>query len=268
MLTFLFNKQKIKNLTIKLKKTTGRNNTGSIVVRHKGGGVSKQYRIIDFKNIFLNIPMIPLRIEYDPYRSSYILLCFYLNGFFSYKLLVDGIRNFLFFENFFLISSFYAEIKNGNNLPLKHIPIGTIICNIELYFGSGAILARSAGCFGQLLSKGFLKNKYVLIRLKSGEEYLLNQNCFATIGIISNTEHHLKKKKKAGVSRLLNKKPHVRGVAMNPVDHPHGGGEGKTSGGRPSVSYKGKLTKGVPTRKKKKINFKIYLSRKKKIKQF
>lgn len=258
-MVFNYKIQFIRKLLKTLPNFAGRNNTGQIVNRHRGGGVFKRYRRIDFKRVFLNIPFVILRTEYDPYRNANILLIFYLNGYFSY--ILSPFFKARLYENFF-INSFFSEIKIGNSLALRNIPVGTLIYNIELYPGQGGVLGRSAGTFGQILFKNFNDTPYVLIRLKSSEEYLINENCFASIGVVSNLNYNSIIWRKAGKSRYLNRRPHVRGVAMNPVDHPHGGGEGKTSGGRPSVSYTGKLTKGLPTRKKNKVNNKIYKSRK------
>jgi len=197
MFNFCYKKKNIKKLGHTLKKITGRNNTGKIVLRHRGGGVKKRYRVIDFKHVFLNMPMLFLRKEYDPYRTSFIFLAFYLNGFFSYKPLMEGFID-LNKEPIFFVASYYAEIKKGNSLPIEFIPIGSIISNLELRPGGGSSLIRSAGSYGQIIAKGFFNQQYVLIQLCSGEEYLINKQCFATLGRVSNQSFHTKKNKKSG----------------------------------------------------------------------
>lgn len=221
-------------------------------MRHRGGGAPNFYRLIDFKRAIFDLPAVVLNILLDPNRSSFIALILYKNGFLSYINAPSALK-----KGDFIITSKYASISAGNTLPLLDIPVGTIINNIELNFGLGSQLCRAAGTFGTLLARKI--GGFSIIRLKSKEEYIIFSKNLASIGIVSNSDFHLKNLRKAGTSRHLGIRPHVRGVAMNPVDHPHGGGEGKTSGGRPSVSPWGKLTKGLPTRKKKKI-INIYIN--------
>ena len=225
-------------------RSNGRNNQGKITVRSRGGGHKRLYRKISFKRD-INVHGKVLNILYDPNRSANIAYIKNENKDF-FILAPEGLKKETLIE-----SNEKAPLKIGNALPLKNIPIGSIIHNISLLPNSKGKLIRSAGTSAQLIQK--INNKYAKIRLNSGELKLILLNCYATLGIVSNVHHKLIKLGKAGRSRWLNKRPHVRGVAMNPVDHPHGGGEGKTSGGRPSVSPQGKITKGKPTRKKKKI---------------
>ena len=247
---FLLNKKnltksiKIKKLTKGFHQSNGKNNQGKITVRHRGGGHKRLYRKISF-NRNLNIKGTVSNILYDPNRSANI--AYIQNKFNSYLILApEGLE-----LNQFIESSENAELKIGNALPLKNIPIGSLIHNISLYPNSKGKLIRSAGTSAQLIQK--INNKFAKIRLNSGELKLILLSCYATLGIVSNIHHKKIKLGKAGRSRWLNRRPKVRGVAKNPVDHPHGGGEGKTSGGRPSVSFTGKITKGKPTRKKKKL---------------
>ena len=231
-----------KNLIKNIKKSNGRNNQGKITVRHRGGGHKKLYRFISFKRE--NIKGIIKQIEYDPNRSSYIL---YLkdNEKFNYILAPNDVK-----INTYLDSGSDANIQIGNALPLRNIPIGSIIHNLSLKQNKKGQLIRSAGSYAQLIQKYL--DKYAKVKLKSGKFINIPLSCYATLGTVSNLEHKNRVIGKAGRSRWLNKRPKVRGVAKNPVDHPHGGGEGKTSGGRPSVSFKGIITKGLKTRKKKK----------------
>ena len=238
-----------KGLTKKKLRINGRNNKGIICIHHRGGGAKKRYRLIDFFFSFLNIPAVVLKIERDPNRSCFIALILFKNGFFSY--IVCPVN--LLVGNFILSSNFKILPSNGNSLPLFQIPLGSLIFNIELKSFKGACFCRSAGSFGIILNRFEKNSSLVLIRLKSKEEFFFEQQCFATIGIVSNLSFKFKLLKKAGNSRNLGIRPKVRGVAMNPIDHPHGGGEGKTSGGRPSVTPWGKLTKGKKTRLKKKV---------------
>jgi large subunit ribosomal protein L2 len=234
---------KIKKLVKGFQRANGRNNQGKITVRHRGGGHKRLYRKINFKRSE-NIQGYVLKILYDPNRSANIA---YISD--------ESKANFILAPegltlNSFIESSSKASLKIGNALPLKNIPIGSLIHNISLYPNSKGKLIRSAGTSAQLIQK--INNKYAKIRLSSGELKFILLSCFATLGTVSNINHKKIKLGKAGRSRWLNRRPKVRGVAMNPVDHPHGGGEGKTSGGRPSVSPQGKITKGKPTRNKKK----------------
>ena len=232
-----------KSLTVTLKKTGGRNSFGRITSRHIGGGHKQKYRIIDFKRDKFDIPAKVASIEYDPNRSSRIALLFYADGEKRYILAPLNLN-----VGDTVIASKDADIKPGNSLPLKAIPLGTIIHNIELKLGKGGQLARSAGTFAQLMAK---EGKYAQVKLPSGEVRMVLQDCLATIGQVGNIDHENVSIGKAGRSRWLGKRPKVRGVAMNPVDHPHGGGEGRTSGGRHPVTPWGIPTKGYKTRTNK-----------------
>ncbi len=232
-----------KSLLVKLKKTGGRNHFGRVTARHQGGGHKQKYRIIDFRRDKRGIPAKVATIEYDPYRSARIALLHYLDGEKRYILAPVDLK-----VGDMVLSGPEADIKPGNSLPLRAIPLGTIIHNIELKIGKGAQLARSAGTFAQLMSK---EGKYSQVKLPSGEVRLVLQDCYATIGQVGNVDHENVSLGKAGRSRWLGKRPKVRGVAMNPVDHPHGGGEGRTSGGRHPVTPWGVPTKGYKTRTNK-----------------
>ncbi len=234
-----------KSLLSPLKKRAGRNNKGRITVRHQGGGHKRKYRIIDFKRNKDGIPGRVATIEYDPNRSANIALIHYADGEKRYILAPNGLK-----VGQEIISGENADIKLGNALPLKNIPVGTIIHNVELKPGHGGQLARSAGAEAQILGR---EEKYTLVRLASGEVRLILATCRATIGQVGNIEHELIVVGKAGRSRWLGKRPSVRGLAMNPVDHPHGGGEGRAPIGLKSpVSPWGKPTLGYKTRKKSK----------------
>lgn len=232
-----------KSLLVSLKKSGGRNSYGRITARHQGGGHKQKYRIIDFRRDKRSIPATVASIEYDPNRSARIALLNYIDGEKRYILAPLDLK-----VGDMVISGPEADIKPGNSLPLRSIPLGTIIHNIELKIGKGAQLARSAGTFAQLMSK---EGKYSQVKLPSGEVRLVLQDCYATIGQVGNTDHENVSIGKAGRSRWLGKRPKVRGVAMNPVDHPHGGGEGRTSGGRHPVTPWGIPTKGYKTRTNK-----------------
>jgi len=239
----LTKKEPEKSLTKPLKKNAGRNNNGRITRRHSGGGHKRLYRIIDFKRLRDGIPARVEAIEYDPNRSARIALVSYKDGKKSYiiaplKLKVGDI----------VMSGENADVKAGNVLPLKNIPVGTIIHNIELKEGKGAELARSAGAYAQLLAK---EGRYASVKLPSGEVRLIGIECRASIGQVGNTTHEIIQLGKAGRRRWLRIRPSVRGTAMNPIDHPHGGGEGKNkSSGRNPVTPWGKPTLGYRTRKK------------------
>ena len=239
-------------------RANGRNNQGKITVRHRGGGHKRSYRFIRFKRILNSFCIKVITIQYDPNRSANIAeVIDYDNSERSFIIAPDGLKIGDILQN-----GPEASLNIGSSLPLSSIPIGSIIHNISLKpFEEGKFI-RSAGTSAQLLQK--LLNNYAKIRLSSGELRLISLNCYATLGRVSNINHKKIKLGKAGRARWLNKRPHVRGVAMNPVDHPHGGGEGKTSGGRPSVSPQGRITKGKPTRSKKKSNQFILETRKKK----
>ncbi len=232
-----------KSLVVPLKKTGGRNCYGRITCRHRGGGHKRLYRIIDFKRDKIDIPAKVASIEYDPNRSARIALLHYADGEKRYILAPVGLN-----VGDTVISSEHADIKPGNTMPLKNIPLGTIVHNVELKIGGGGQLGRSAGASIQLMAK---EGKYAQLRLPSGEVRMVLLECKATIGQVGNLDHENVSLGKAGRSRWLGIRPTVRGVAMNPVDHPHGGGEGKTSGGRHPCSPWGMPTKGYRTRGKK-----------------
>lgn len=234
-----------KSLLVSFNKTAGRNSQGRITSRHRGGGVKRKYRIIDLKRDKDNIPAKVQAIEYDPYRTAYIALLSYADGEKRYIIQPNGLKVGDIVE-----SGSDADIKVGNALMLADIPVGTTVHNIEMTPGKGGQIARSAGSSAQLMAK---EGKYAQLRLPSGEFRLVNQRCKATIGQVGNISHELITLGKAGKSRYLGKRPHVRGSAMNPVDHPHGGGEGRTPVGRPSpMTPWGKKALGLKTRKKSK----------------
>lgn len=234
------------SLTSSKKRSGGRNNTGKITTRHIGGGHKKLYRIIDFKRTKDDIPAKVERIEYDPNRTAHIALVVYNDGERRYIIAPKGLK-----LGNILISGKMASVKVGNCLPLANIPLGSVVHCVELKPGKGAQLARSAGTSLQLVAK---EGEYATLRLKSGEMRKVLASCRATIGEVSNSEHNLRKLGKAGAKRWRGVRPTVRGVAMNPVDHPHGGGEGRTSGGRHPVSPWGVPTKGFRTRKNKRTD--------------
>lgn len=233
-----------KSLTVGLTKSGGRNNHGRITTRHVGGGHKRSYRIIDFKRTKFDVPATVERIEYDPNRTSFIALITYEDGEKAYILAPQRLQ-----PGDKVVASDKADIKPGNAMPLKNIPVGTIVHNVELKAGKGGQIARSAGAYVQLVGKD---SGYAQIKLRSGELRLVRAECMATIGAVSNQDHQNENLGKAGRKRWKGIRPTVRGVAMNPVDHPHGGGEGKTSGGRHPVSPWGQPTKGKRTRSKKK----------------
>ena len=237
-----------------MKKTSGRNNTGRITVRHHGGGNRTKYRVIDFKRNKLDVPATVITLEYDPNRTAFIALIQYEDGEKSYIIAPNGLN-----VSDKVVSGPNADIKPGNALPLANIPVGTIVHNVELYPGKGAQLVRSAGNFGQLIAK---ENGYGLIRLPSGELRNVTLNCYATIGQVSNLDHDNVKIGKAGKKRHMGWRPTVRGSVMNPVDHPHGGGEGKAPVGRPGpVTPWGKPAMGYKTRSKRKASDKLIVRR-------
>jgi len=242
----LFKGKPVKKLTKGLTKSGGRNNTGRVTSWQKGGGHKKKYRIIDFKRTKLDVEATVERIEYDPNRSAFIALIKYDDGELSYILapqkLLKGNK---------VISSNKADIKPGNAMPLNAVPVGTIIHNVELKPGKGGQIARSAGSYVQLIGKDL---SYSILRLTSGEVRLVLSTCMCSIGAVSNQDNQNQNFGKAGRKRWMGKRPSVRGVAMNPIDHPHGGGEGRTSGGRHPVTPWGKPTKGKRTRNNKKTD--------------
>jgi large subunit ribosomal protein L2 len=227
-------------------KSGGRNNNGRITVRHIGGGHKQHYRIVDFKRTKDGIPAKVERIEYDPNRSANIALVLYADGERRYILAPKGVS-----AGDAIQSGVDAPIKAGNTLPLRNMPLGSVIHAIELKPGKGAQIARAAGTYAQLVAKD---GAYVTVRLRSGEMRKIEADCRATLGEIGNAEHMLRNLGKAGASRWRGVRPTVRGVAMNPVDHPHGGGEGKSSGGRHPVSPWGVPTKGYKTRSNKRTD--------------
>lgn len=233
----------VKSLTQGITKTGGRNSDGHITTRHIGGGHKKLYRFVDFKRTKSDMDAKVERIEYDPNRTAYIALITYTDGVQSYILAPQRLA-----VGDVVVSSEKADIKPGNALPLRNIPVGTVIHNVEMKPGKGGQLARSAGSYVQLVGKDA---GYAMLRLRSGEVRMVQTDCLATIGAVSNADHQNESISKAGRKRWMGVRPTVRGVAMNPVDHPHGGGEGKTSGGRHPVTPWGKKTKGKKTRHNK-----------------
>ena len=232
-----------KSLVKPLKRTGGRNVFGRMTVRHRGGGHKRQYRIIDFKRDKDGIPARVATIEYDPNRSANIALLHYVDGEKRYILASQGLK-----VGDSVISGSVAEIRPGNAILLQNIPLGTQIHNIELNVGHGGQMARGAGAYAQLMAK---EGRHAQVKLPSGEVRMVSLDCKATIGQVGNLEHETISLGKAGRSRWKGRRPSVRGVAMNPVDHPHGGGEGKSSGGRHPVTPWGVPTKGYKTRRKK-----------------
>lgn len=234
------------SLLVTKKKTGGRNNRGRITCRHIGGGHKKKYRIIDFKRNKDGIPGRVATLEYDPNRSAHIALVVYADGEKRYIIAPNGLA-----VGDSIVSGAESSIKVGNCLPLANIPIGTVVHCVELKPSKGAQIARSAGASIQLIAR---EGIYATVRLRSGEMRKVLSECRATIGEVSNSEHNLRSYGKAGATRRRGVRPTVRGVAMNPIDHPHGGGEGKTSGGRHPVSPWGVPTKGYKTRKNKRTS--------------
>lgn len=233
-----------KSLLEPLKKSGGRNNKGRVTARHRGGGHKRKYRIIDFRRDKVDVPASVASIEYDPNRSARIALLHYADGEKRYILAPLGVQ-----VGDQIVAAETADIKPGNCMPLKSMPLGTHIHNIELKMGKGGQLVRTAGGYAQLMAK---EGTYAQVRLPSGEVRMIHRECKATIGQLSNVEHENISLGKAGRKRWLGRRPKVRGVAMNPVDHPMGGGEGRSSGGRHPCTPWGKPTKGYKTRKKNK----------------
>ena len=243
-----------KSLVVSLKKNAGRNNQGKITVRHQGGGSRRKYRLVDFKRRKDGIPATVLTIEYDPNRTANIALICYADGAKSYILAPNGLK-----VGDVLMNGETAEVKVGNCLPLQNIPVGSEIHNIELYPGKGGQLVRSAGNAAQLMAK---EGKYATLRLPSGEMRMVPIICRATVGQVGNIDHELVNIGKAGRKRHMGIRPTVRGSVMNPNDHPHGGGEGKTGIGRPGpVTPWGKPALGLKTRKKNKQSNKLIVRR-------
>ncbi len=227
-------------------KSGGRNNAGRITTRHRGGGHKQRYRVIDFKRNKNGVPARVERIEYDPNRSAHIALLLYADGERRYILAPKGVK-----AGAEIRSGTDAPIKPGNAMPLRNIPVGTLVHNVEIKPGKGGQIARSAGSGVQLVAR---EGDHATVRLRSGEMRKVQSDCIATIGEVGNVEHNLRSLGKAGAKRWRGVRPTVRGVAMNPVDHPHGGGEGRTAGGRHPVSPWGTPTKGYRTRKNKRTD--------------
>lgn len=243
-----------KSLVVSLKKNAGRNNQGKITCRHRGGGSRRKYRLIDFKRRKDDVPATVKSIEYDPNRSANIALLAYADGEKTYILAPEGLK-----VGQKVMNGEHAEIRTGNCLPMNMIPVGTLIHNIELYPGRGGQLVRSAGNSAQLMAK---EGKYATVRLPSGEMRMVPIVCRATVGVVGNGDHNLINIGKAGRKRHMGFRPTVRGSAMNPNDHPHGGGEGKTGIGRPGPSTPwGKPALGLKTRKKNKASNKLIVRR-------
>lgn len=245
-----------KSLTVGKKSSGGRNNYGRVTTRFRGGANKRSYRLVDFKRNKDNVPATVKSIEYDPNRTAYIALICYADGEKAYILLPNGLK-----VGDVIMNGAKAELKPGNCLKIKDIPVGVNIHNIEMIAGRGAKLVRSAGQYAVLRGKD---GDYAQVKLPSGEVRMINVECRATIGEVSNAEHMNVKLGKAGKKRYLGKRPHVRGVVMNPVDHPMGGGEGRTSGGGHPVSPWGQLAKGYRTRSPKKTSSKFIVERRKK----
>ena len=230
----------VKQLTEGLTGSGGRNNKGRVTARRRGGGHKRAYRLVDFRRNKADVPAVVERIEYDPNRTAFIALVRYADGELSYILAPQRVG-----VGDSVISGEKVDVKPGNAMPLRSIPIGTLVHNVEMKAGKGGQMARAAGSFVQLVGRDA---GYAILRLKSGEQRRVRQECMATVGAVSNPDHSNIKLGKAGRNRWAGKRPSVRGVAMNPVDHPHGGGEGRTSGGRHPVTPWGKPTKGKRTR--------------------
>ncbi|MGY8994405.1 MAG: 50S ribosomal protein L2 [Rhodospirillales bacterium] len=242
----LFKGKPVKTLTEGLSSKGGRNNLGRITARRRGGGHKRRYRVVDFKRTKYDVEGIIERLEYDPNRTAFIALVRYSDDELAYIIAPQRLS-----VGDIVVSGRQVDIKPGNALPMSSIPVGTIIHNVEMKAGKGGQIARSAGTYAQLVGKD---QGYAQLRLSSGELRIIRAECMATIGAVSNPDQSNIKLGKAGRKRWLGKRPAVRGVAMNPIDHPHGGGEGRTSGGRHPVSPWGKPTKGKRTRNNKKTD--------------
>jgi large subunit ribosomal protein L2 len=250
----LYKGKPVKALTEGKSSSGGRNNLGRVTVRFRGGGHKRSLRLVDFKRRdHMGMPAVVERIEYDPNRTAFIALVKYEDGTLSYILAPQrlGVGDTV-------VAAESADVKPGNAMPIGNIPVGTIVHNVELKIGKGGAMARSAGNYAQIVGRD---SGNVILRLNSGEQRLVNGQCFATVGAVSNPDHMNISLGKAGRNRWLGKRPHNRGVAMNPVDHPHGGGEGRTSGGRHPVTPWGKPTKGKKTRVNKRTDTFIVASR-------
>jgi len=249
----LYKGKPLKALTEGLSKSGGRNNLGRITARFKGGGHKRTYRVVDFKRRKADVPATVERLEYDPNRSAFIALIRYEDGEQSYILAPQRLA-----VGDTVVSGASVDVKPGNAMPIGNIPVGTIVHNVEIKPGKGGQIARSAGAYAQIVGRD---QGYVIVRLGSGEQRLILGTCTASVGAVSNPDHMNISIGKAGRSRWLGRRPHNRGVVMNPVDHPHGGGEGRTSGGRHPVTPWGKPTKGKKTRSNKATNKFIVRSR-------
>lgn len=245
----------LKSLTTGVTKKGGRNNYGRITARHRGGGHKRRFRIIDFRRNKVDVPGKVVSVEYDPNRSARIALISYLDGEKAYVLWPEGLK-----VGDTIVAGEKVDIRPGNCLPLKSIPLGTMVHNVEMKIGKGGQIIRSAGTYGQLMAK---EKGYVQLKLPSGEVRMVLDRCRATIGQVGNLDHENISFGKAGRTRLMGRRPKVRGVVMNPVDHPHGGGEGRTSGGRHPVTPWGVPTKGYKTRKRDKDSDKFIVKRRK-----
>ncbi len=233
----------VKKLTEGLTKTGGRNNKGRITARRRGGGHKRAYRLVDFKRRKWDLPATVERLEYDPNRSAFIALLKYEDGEQAYILAPQRLQ-----PGATVVAGAKVDVKPGNAMPMRAMPIGTIVHNVEMKIGKGGQIARAAGTYAQLVGRD---RGFAILRLSSGETRLVRAECMATVGAVSNPDNKNIKLAKAGRSRWIGRRPSVRGVAMNPVDHPHGGGEGRTSGGRHPVTPWGKSTKGKRTRSNK-----------------
>ena len=255
----LYRGKPVKTLTEGKSASGGRNNNGRITVRFRGGGHKQNYRLVDFKRRKFDVPATVERIEYDPNRTAFIALLKYEDGEQAYILAPQRLA-----EGDAVIASEHADVKPGNAMPMASMPVGTIVHNIELKIGKGGQIARSAGSYAQIVGRS---EDYVILRLNSGEQRLAHGRCMASVGAVSNPDHMNTTIGKAGRSRWFGRKPHNRGVTMNPIDHPHGGGEGRTSGGRHPVTPWGLPTKGKKTRKNKSTTKFIVSSRHKRKKK-
>jgi len=245
-----------KSLLAPMKKTGGRNSSGNLTMRYIGGGHKRKFRVVDFKRDKHTVAATVKTVEYDPNRTAFIALLVYADGEKRYILAPNGIQ-----VGQQVVAGENVAPELGNALMLRNIPLGTIIHNIEMYPGRGGMIARSAGSWAQLSAK---EGKYAIIRMPSGETRMILDTCFATVGTVSNPDHNLQQLGKAGRKRWLGRRPRNRGVAMNPVDHPMGGGEGRSSGGHPR-SRNGQIAKGLKTRHPKKTSSKFIISKRKKI---
>jgi large subunit ribosomal protein L2 len=249
----LYKGKPVKSLTEGKTSKGGRNNMGRVTVRFRGGGHKQAYRLVDFKRRKLDVVGKVERLEYDPNRTAFIALIRYADDTLAYILAPQRLA-----VGDEVVSGQQVDVKPGNAMPIANIPVGTIVHNVEMKIGKGGAIARSAGAYAQIVGRD---QGYVIIRLNSGEQRLVHGQCFATIGAVSNPDHMNTSIGKAGRSRWLGRRPHNRGVTMNPIDHPHGGGEGRTSGGRHPVTPWGKPTKGKKTRSNKSTDRFIVSSR-------